>query len=63
MSGFYLSRQLIFKSKSEKPAERLLLELQQEIQTPEVGELVMFDDKNEWTQAYKTLTKDFYLNL
>lgn len=63
MCGFYLSRQLIFKSKSEKPAERLLLELQQEIQTPEVGELVMFDDKNEWTQAYKTLTKDFYLNL
>ena len=63
MKGLYVSRQFIFKSRKSKPAERLLLEFRKQIQTPEVGELIMFEGENDWSEDYKKLTKEFFLHL
>ena len=63
--NFYLHRQWVFKSRSHKPAERLLLEFSK-TKIPgsiDTGEIVLHGDGEEWSETYKQLTKDFYLKI
>lgn len=64
-SGWQCTRLCEFRSRTNKPVERLLIQLQ-------VGEhriikesLVLYENETgeEWTADYKQLTRDFYLKL
>lgn len=60
-AGLYCTHQLFFKSKQDKPVERLLLTLSHTGETLKVDELILYDAEGTWSAAYKALTKDFYL--
>ncbi|MEM6524817.1 MAG: methyltransferase [Bacteroidota bacterium] len=63
-NGLYLWRKMIFKSKKENPAERVLLQLLKiRPETDNETELVHYDSAGNWTKEYKALTRDFYVNL
>lgn len=59
--GFGCSRLYSFRPRKNKPVERWLIELT--IGRPDItkGEIIMYEDGNEWTDGYKNLTRDFYL--
>ncbi|MEO7992147.1 MAG: methyltransferase [Chryseolinea sp.] len=59
----YCSRQWSFRSRNEKPIERLLLEFRLQSSKKEEGEIVHYKETEEWAEDYKMLTKDFYLKL
>ncbi len=50
------------KTKSDKPIERLLIEFYRVEVTTITDELIIQNDILEYTDNYKMLTKDFYLN-
>lgn len=59
----YCMRQMTFRSRINKPVERLLLEL-----GPIPGqlikeEMILHEESNGWSEAYRLLTNDFYLNI
>lgn len=60
----YVSRKTAFFAKRHKTQERWLLEF---CTTPTacstVNELVQYDQDGQWSNAYKALTKNFYLKL
>ena len=60
IEGFYLLRKLIIFPNTKKPANRYCLELGLEKNAVEVSQLTIRSDSNEYTEEYKTLTKDFY---
>lgn len=62
---FYCIRKTEVRPKAGKPIERLLMEFGQEPATmPESNELIIqHDGVNAWTDAYKALTRDFYLDM
>jgi tRNA1Val (adenine37-N6)-methyltransferase len=59
--GFGCSRLFSFRPRKNKPVERWLIELT--IGRPDItkGEIIMYEEGNEWTDGYKNLTRDFYL--
>lgn len=61
----YCTRRWSFRARHEKPVERWLLEFAKHPDSCEEGEIVLYDetDKQEWSQDYKTLTREFYLKL
>jgi tRNA1Val (adenine37-N6)-methyltransferase len=59
----YCIRQWTFRGRKEKAAERLLLEFSNTSLPLQTGELVLYNEENEWSDAYRQLTKDFYLKL
>ncbi len=61
--GLHCSRLWHFRPRNGKPVERLLMEFGRDNVSPETGEIVMYADGNEWTEAFKTLSRDFYLKL
>jgi len=61
--GFYLKRRVNIKPKSSKKANRIVIELSLKKQETEYKELIIREESNEYTNAYKELTKDFYLAL
>ena len=61
--GFNLSRKWAFRSRVEKPVERLLLEFTRKTEVPEEGEIVLYSSGEEWSDNYKALTREFYLKL
>lgn len=63
IEGLYINKQLIIYPTPNKPANRIILEfsLKKEAQ-PKEKELTIRDDLGKFTEQYKTLTKDFYLN-
>lgn len=62
--NLYCTRQWSFRTRQEKPIERWLLEFSFiPQQTPEHGEILLYSHGEEWSEAYKMLTKDFYLKL
>ncbi len=56
------SRICAFRSRRNKPPERLLIELSRGQKTPEETEIVLYDG-NEWSEPYKRLTQAFYLKI
>ena len=59
--NLHLSREYIVYPKSDKPANRLLLEFSHQKIEPKRGELVIeHEQRHQYTQDYKNLTRDFY---
>jgi len=61
----HCTRRCSFRSRAEKPVERLLLEFSRQPNPTEESELILYSDSNkqEWSDAYKALTQAFYLRL
>lgn len=60
-SGWFCIRSCEFRSRQAKPIERVLLEMSLKFQPMQTEKLVLYETGESWTEAYKTLTKDFYL--
>lgn len=61
--GFYPRKKTAFFSKASKPQERWLFEFRRTIGPIEEDALVQYDQNNEWSNAYRSLTSTFYLKL
>lgn len=59
--GFYCKRQLLVKPKSSKSVHRSILELIKKKTECRNENLIVYDSGG-YSEAYKSLTKDFYLN-
>jgi tRNA1Val (adenine37-N6)-methyltransferase len=55
-------RQATFRSRLHKPPERLVMELSPEAGQPEDQDIILYANGDEWSEQYKRLTCDFYLN-
>ncbi|MEI7830502.1 MAG: methyltransferase [Prolixibacteraceae bacterium] len=62
LEGFYLCRKTTVIPKMGKSPKRLLLEFSVSQAYPEVGELVILEGKNKYSDEFVELTKEFYLN-
>lgn len=59
----HCSRMCEFKTRKNKPTERLLLEFSfQEVDMLR-EELLLYKEGDEWSDGYKALTRDFYLKI
>jgi tRNA1Val (adenine37-N6)-methyltransferase len=62
--NLHCTRKLEVHPKADKPIERLLLQFERTAKTQIVEKLVIQKEgRNDWTDEYINLTKDFYLNL
>jgi len=61
--SFYCSRKWSFRTRAEKPIERWLLEFSRIKEAQEEGEILLYENGDEWSDGYKSLTRDFYLKL
>lgn len=62
-SGWHCTRLCEFRARDSKPVERLLFELQLQKEEIKKESLILYERGEEWTHAYKNLTRDFYLNI
>lgn len=62
LSGLFLQRQTQFFTRPGKPAERSLMEFGFLSVLPKPDELYLYASGNEWTEEYRNLTLDFYLD-
>ena len=60
--GFYLISRVDILPKPSKKVNRMVIELSLSEQNFKQKQLIIREENNEYTQAYKELTKDFYLN-
>ncbi len=60
-SGLHVQRKLVFRSRKHKPVERLLMEFTFAQRLPEITELVLYAENDNWTTEYRKLLSDFYL--
>jgi tRNA1Val (adenine37-N6)-methyltransferase len=56
-------RQTTFRSRLQKPAERLLIELAYEGTPEAASEIILYAEGETWSSDYKKLTADFYLRI
>jgi len=61
--GWHCSRLCEFRGRASKPPERLLFELQLKKQEQKKESMVLHEEGEAWTTAYKNLTRDFYLKI
>jgi len=63
--GFHCSKQWSFRSREQKPVERLLLEFLKKKTDARTGELILYKASMSevWSEDYCKLTKEFYLKL
>ena len=61
--GIWCTRKFSFKTRADKPTERWLMEFSKRKANVETGELVLYQQGDDWSEDYKTLTKEFYLKL
>ncbi|HEY0654758.1 MAG TPA: methyltransferase [Chryseosolibacter sp.] len=59
--GLHLHRRMSFRSRQDKPVERLLIEFSRKPVDVKTEELVLYATDEEWTEEYRALTRDFYL--
>lgn len=59
--GLYPSRNVVFRTRPEKPAERLLLELSYTKGSIEHGEILLYREGSSWSNEYKELVEGFYM--
>jgi tRNA1Val (adenine37-N6)-methyltransferase len=64
-TGLHLQRICAFKSRAQKPDERLLMEFGFKDEALSSEQLVLHkaDVGDEWSEDYKALTRDFYLKI
>jgi tRNA1Val (adenine37-N6)-methyltransferase len=64
-SGWHCTRLCEFRSRANKPVERLLIQLQLKKHDLIKESLILYkyEAGEEWTDHYKTLTRDFYLKI
>jgi tRNA1Val (adenine37-N6)-methyltransferase len=62
-SQLYNTRKHSFRTRSEKPIERWLLEFSKHKSDLEDGKILLYKGGLEWSELYKNLTKDFYLKI
>jgi tRNA1Val (adenine37-N6)-methyltransferase len=61
--GFSCTKLFSFRPRKNKPVERWLIELTLASSAITKGEIVMYEEGNTWSEAYKTLTREFYLKI
>ena len=61
--GLFVTRHTNFRSRDHKPIERVLLEFSRTQRPVEKTELTLYAHDATWTEAYRKLTKDFYLGI
>lgn len=61
--SWYCSRVCEFRARANKPAERLLFQLQLEKNEIKKESLILYEKGEEWTTTYKNLTREFYLKI
>jgi tRNA1Val (adenine37-N6)-methyltransferase len=61
--GWYCTRFCEFRARANKPIERVLFQLQQHRQEIVNESLILYEQDEAWTEAYKNLTRDFYLKI
>jgi len=62
-TGYFCTRKWSFKGRIHKPIERWLLEFSTQEKLTYNGEIVLHDTGEEWSDAYKKITQEFYLKL
>lgn len=62
-SGLFCTKKLAVRSKGSKPIERLLLEFSLISKNRTEGELLISDEKGNWTNEYCQMVASFYLKL
>ncbi|GGA90643.1 tRNA1(Val) (adenine(37)-N6)-methyltransferase [Neiella marina] len=60
-AGWYIDQQLTIKGRADKAAKRVLLSLRQGLGETLYYELTIYDQNNQYSQAFRQLTKAFYL--
>lgn len=63
VQGWHCTRLCEFRARANKPPERLLFQLQRTKDKVQNDSLILYEQGDEWTTAYKNLTRDFYLNV
>lgn len=61
--GLHVIRRMEFRSRAFKPVERLLLEFGRQAEDVKEESLILHGQGEEWSEDYRTLTRDFYLNI
>jgi tRNA1Val (adenine37-N6)-methyltransferase len=61
--GWYCTRFCEFRARANKPIERVLFQLQQHKQEIVNDSLILYEQGETWAEAYKNLTRDFYLKI
>ncbi|HNV30070.1 MAG TPA: methyltransferase [Cyclobacteriaceae bacterium] len=61
--GWYCTRLCEFRARINKTTERVLFQLQQQKQETVKESLILYEQDEEWTVAYKNLTRDFYVKI
>lgn len=61
--GWQCTRLCEFRARDSKPVERLLFELQFNKVEVKKESLILYERDEEWTNAYKNLTREFYLHI
>lgn len=59
--ALYCIRKWSFRTRNNKPVERLLMEFSRESRPCETGEILLYESGEIWSDAYQNLMKDFYL--
>lgn len=60
--GLYPARMTVFKTRKSKPALRWLMEFSKFPQPEVKSELVLYYNRLQWTNEYRSLVGEFYLN-
>ncbi len=61
--GLHCTRKWVFRTRENKPVERLLLEFSWIKNPLKEGEILLYRSGEEWSDGYRKLTRDFYLKL
>lgn len=61
--GLHCTRKWIFRTRGNKPVERLLLEFRWIKKNPDEGEILLYSSGEEWSAGYKELMREFYLKI
>ncbi len=61
--NLFCLRQFSFKTREHKPIERWLLEYSKMPRSVQTGEIVLYKEGDDWSDSYRSLTRDFYLKL
>ncbi len=59
--GMHCSRQYGFRTRTDKPVERWLLEVGQAESKVDTGDIVLYENGQRWSDHYRQLTSEFYL--
>ncbi|HEU5290593.1 MAG TPA: methyltransferase [Cyclobacteriaceae bacterium] len=62
-AGLSCSRKWTFRTRPQKPIERLLMEFTRNGTVSDEGEILLYSSGEEWSGSYKALTREFYLKL